>query len=102
MSGENWLQIVETGRTPVKWLRRQRLGGGSTQTLHGGRKSERALGVGSVPDAGVVLLWSLGQHGGRNLLAFVDFVEHPQADLSSLMFQTCPFQIFKHRCYTAW
>ena len=23
--------------------------------------------------------------------AFVDFVEHPQADLSSSMFQTCPF-----------
>ena len=23
--------------------------------------------------------------------AFVDYVEHPQADLSSSMFQTCPF-----------
>ena len=23
--------------------------------------------------------------------AFVDFVEHPQTDLSSWMFQTCPF-----------
>ena len=34
--------------------------------------------------------------------AFVDFVEHPQADLSSSMFQTGPFQIFEHRCYTAW
>ena len=34
--------------------------------------------------------------------AFVDFVEHPQADLSSSMFQTCPFKIFENRCYTAW
>ena len=34
--------------------------------------------------------------------AFVDFVEYPQVDLSSSMFQTCPFQIFEHRCYTAW
>ena len=34
--------------------------------------------------------------------AFVDFVEYLQADLSSSMFQTCPFQIFEHRCYTAW
>ena len=35
---------------------------------------------------------------------WVDFVEHPQADLPSSLFQTksCPFQIFEHRCYTAW
>ena len=35
--------------------------------------------------------------------AFVDFVEHPQADLSSLMFHTCPCQIDvpvdPYRCY---
>ena len=37
-------------------------------TLYGGRKSERGQGVGSVPDAGVVLPWSLGQSGGRNSL----------------------------------
>ena len=34
--------------------------------------------------------------------AFVDFVKHPNADLSSSTFQTCPCQIFEHRCYTAW
>ena len=33
--------------------------------------------------------------------AFLDFVEHPQTDLSSSMFQTCPFQIFEHRCCVA-
>ena len=31
--------------------------------------------------------------------AFVGFVEHPQADLSSSMFQMCPFQIFEHRWF---
>ena len=52
-------------------------------------------------------LCSFGQRGGYIYCvdvyeAFVDVVEHPQADLSSSMFQTCPFQIFEHRCYTSW
>ena len=34
--------------------------------------------------------------------AFVDFAEHPQADLSSSMFKTCPLQIFEHGYYSAW
>ena len=34
--------------------------------------------------------------------AVVDFVEHPQADLSSLKFKTCPIQIFEHGCNSAW
>ena len=73
------------------------MGGGSTQTLYGGRKSERGQGVGFVPDAGVVLVSVLEEiclvdvYVYEAFNFFVDFVEHPQADLSSSMFQTCPF-----------
>ena len=30
--------------------------------------------------------------------AVADFVEHPQADLLSLVFKTCPFQVLEHGC----
>ena len=86
-------------------LRRQKLGGGSNQTLYGGRKSERVLDLflmqalcSSDPWFRVVeeTCWF------DVYKVFVDFVENPQADLSSSMFQTCPFQIFEHRYYAAW
>ena len=32
----------------------------------------------------------------------IDFVEHPQADLSSSVFKTCPLQVFEHGCNSAW
>ena len=34
--------------------------------------------------------------------ASVDFVEHPQAELSSLLFKASPLQIFEHGCNSAW
>ena len=88
-------------------MRMRRFRGGSTQSLYGGRKSERGQGDGSV------LMQALCSAGPWVRLmeetcwvdvykAFVDFVEYLQADLSSSMFQTCPFQIFEHRYYTAW
>ena len=30
-------------------------------------------------------------------MAVVDFVEHPQVDLLSSVFKTCPLQVFEHR-----
>ena len=33
--------------------------------------------------------------------AVVEFVEHPQADLLSSVFKTCPLQVFEHGCNSA-
>ena len=34
--------------------------------------------------------------------AVVDFVEHLQADLSSLVFKTCSLEVFEYGCNSAW
>ena len=96
--------LVDSGRTSVKG---PRFGGCSTQTLYGRRKSEE----GRVLDLSLVQALCPSGPWVRVVKetcwveackAIIDFVEHFQADLLSSMFQTCPFQVFKNRCYTAW